>query len=233
MDGMEQKKVEAAPLVTFLSSTIGKKQLVAVSGLLLCGFLVGHLLGNFLLLAGPDSFNIYAYRLTSTPLIYLAEAGLSILFLAHLFLAMNLTYHNKMARPESYYKKTKTGKGANFFSRSMPFTGLIILIFIVTHLMHFKYGSYYSTVVEGKEVRDVYRTVMEYFASPGNSFWYVFAMLALCTHLYHGVQSTFQSLGINSPKWNCTFRLLGRSFGIFVPMGFILLTLWCYFQQSN
>jgi succinate dehydrogenase / fumarate reductase cytochrome b subunit len=233
MDGTEQKKVEASPLVTFLSSTIGKKQIVAVSGLLLCGFLVGHLLGNLLLFAGPDSFNIYAHRLTSTPLIYVAEAVLSLIFLGHLFLAMNLTYHNKMARPEKYFKKTKTGKGANFFSRSMPYTGLIILIFLVTHLMHFKYGAYYSTVVEGQEIRDVYRTVMEYFAVPSNSFWYVFAMLALSAHLYHGVQSTFQSLGFNSEKWNCTFRLIGKSFGLVVPLGFLLLTLWCYFQQSH
>lgn len=233
MDGMEQKNVESAPLATFLSSTIGKKQVVAVSGLLLCGFLVAHLLGNLLLFAGPDAFNQYAYRLTSTPLIYAAEAILSLIFIGHLYLAMSLTYQNKMARPEKYFKKSKTGKGANFFSRSMPYTGLIMLVFIVTHLMHFKYGTYYSTVVEGHEIRDVYRTVMEYFASPSNSFWYVFAMLALCAHLYHGVQSTFQSLGINSQKWNCTFRLLGRSFGLIVPTGFLLLSLWCYFQQTN
>lgn len=233
MDGTEQKKVEPSPLITFLSSTIGKKQMVAISGLLLCGFLVGHLLGNFLLFAGPDAFNMYAHRLTSTPLIYVAEAGLTIIFLAHLYLAMSLTYQNKMARPISYFKKTKTGKGANFFSRSMPYTGLIMLIFIITHLIHFKYGSYYSTVVDGETIRDVYRTVMEYFAVPMNTFWYLLAMLALSAHLYHGVQSTFQSLGFNNEKWNCTFRIIGRSFGLLVPSGFLLLTLWCYFQQNN
>ena len=127
MDGTEQKKVEPSPLVIFLSSTIGKKQIVAVSGLLLCGFLVVHLLGNLLLLAGPDAFNMYAYRLTSTPLIYIAEAVLGLIFVTHLYLALSLTYQNKTARPEKYFMKTKSGKGANFFSRSMPFTGLIIL----------------------------------------------------------------------------------------------------------
>ncbi len=130
MDGTEQKKEESAPLITFLSSTIGKKQVVAVTGLLLCGFLVAHLLGNFLLFAGPDAFNTYSHRLTSTSLIYFAEAGLTLIFLGHLYLAMRVTYQNKVARPISYYKKSKTGEGANFFSRSMPYTGFIMLIFM-------------------------------------------------------------------------------------------------------
>lgn len=233
MDETEQKKINPGPLMAFLCSTVGKKQLVAVSGLLLCGFLVVHLLGNFLLLAGPDAFNLYSHRLTSTSLIYVAEAGLTLIFLGHLFLAMNLTYHNKVARPIAYYQITKTGRGANFFSRSMPYTGLIMLIFIILHLIHFKYGSYYSTIIDGQEVRDVYRTVMEYFAKPLNTFWYLAAMLALCAHLYHGVQSTFQSLGFNNEKWNCTFRFIARSFGLLVPSGFLLLSLWCYFQQNN
>lgn len=233
MDGTEQKKIEPSPILAFLNSTIGKKQIVAITGLLLSGFLAAHMLGNFLLLVGPDAFNMYAYKLTSAGiLLYAAEAGLLLVFLTHLFLAMSLTYHNKMARPVGYYKKTKSGDGANFFSRSMPITGLITLIFLISHLLHFKFGTYYTTVIEGKEVRDVYKTVMEYFAVPVNSFWYIFAMLSLSAHLYHGVQSTFQSLGINSTKWNCTIRCASRSFALLVPTGFVVLTLWCYFQQK-
>ena len=232
MDGAEQKKIEPAPLILYISSTIGKKQIVAVTGLLLCGFLVAHLLGNLLLIVGSDAFNAYSHKLTSTPLIYVAEAGLSLIFIFHFFIAMKLTYHNKVARGGKYYMKTKTGEGANFLSRTMPITGLLILIFIISHLMHFKYGSYYTTVIEGQNVRDVYRTVMEYFTNPWGSLWYVLAMIALSMHLYHGVQSTFQSLGFNNPKWNCFYRIIGRSFGLLVPTGFVLLCLWCHFQQK-
>lgn len=209
-------------------SSIQKKQVMAVTGLLLCGFLIAHLLGNFLIIFSPEGFNAYAHQLTSTPLIYAAEAVLLILFLTHLFIAFKITWENKKARPEKYFMKTKTGDGTTFMSQTMPYTGLVILIFLISHLFHFKYGSYYSTEYAGSEIRDLYKTVIEYFASPINVAWYCFAMAAMAVHLGHGVQSTFQSLGFNHPKINCAAKFFGAGFAIIVPILFSLLAVWSY-----
>lgn len=232
MDGIERKEVQTSPIAEFLSSSVGKKQVIAVTGILLSLFLVGHLLGNFLLLISADAFNLYAHKLTSTALIYVAEAGLALLFLVHFSLAMKLTWQNKIARGQKYYKKVKAEDGANIFSRSMPITGFIVLIFMITHLFDFKFGSYYTTVVDGQEIRNIHRTVMEYFASPYKSAWYTFVMLVLSAHLFHGIQSTFQSLGINSQKWNCLIRGISKTLGVIIPMGFVLITLWCHYVQK-
>ncbi len=214
-----------------ISRSIGKKQLMAITGLLLCGFLITHLLGNLLLLAGSDQFNLYAHRLTSTPLIYVAEAGLIAIFFLHLFLALKVNIENRRARPEKYYMKKSKG-GATVFSRTMPFSGLVILVFVILHLMNFKYGVYYSTLVEGEEIRDLYRTVIEYFSNPYYTAWYCFAMFVLAFHLAHGVQSSFQTLGVNHPQFNCCVQRASLAFALLVPAGFSLLAIWCYWQNQ-
>ena len=114
-------------LVARLGSSVVKKVAMGVTGLLLCGFLVSHLLGNFLIFVGPDAFNLYAHTLTSNPMIYGAEAVLVLIFLAHLFMGIKVTIENKMARPTPYYVKKHTGRGATFASSSMPYTGIVIL----------------------------------------------------------------------------------------------------------
>lgn len=215
----------------FFSSSIGKKQLMALSGLALCGFLVTHLAGNFLLLVGRDAFNLYAHTLVSNPLIYVAEAILLSIFLVHFFIAMKLTWENKSARPEKYYVKRKVGGGSNFASSTMPYTGVIILVFIVLHLLNFKYGTNYTYYLEGEEIRDIFRTVIEYFENPLYVAWYVFAMIAMGVHLSHGFQSTFQSLGICGPKYTPTIKKIGCIFSAVVSLGFSFLAIWCNFQN--
>ena len=116
---------------TYFAASIGKKQLMALTGFGLIGFTVTHLLGNFLILAGPDAFNLYAHTLVSNPLIYVAEAGLLGMFLGHIGLAVVLKLQNMSARPQAYHVKVKTGRGETFASSTMPYTGLIILIFLI------------------------------------------------------------------------------------------------------
>ena len=215
----------------YFTSSIGKKQIMALTGFGLIGFTATHLLGNLLILVGADAFNLYAYKLTSNPLIYLAEAGLLGLFTLHIVLAIVLRIQNMAARPQKYYVKTKTGRGQTLASSTMPYTGIILLIFIIVHLLNFKFGSHYVTTVEGLEIRDLYKTVVEYFANPLYVVWYVFAMLSLGLHTSHGFQSMFQSWGFNHSKYTPIIQAASLVYGIAVGLGFSGLAIFCHFQN--
>ncbi|MDD0853297.1 succinate dehydrogenase cytochrome b subunit [Halobacteriovorax sp. GB3] len=223
----------ASTLCTYLKTSVMKKQVMAVTGLLLCGFLVTHLIGNCLLYVGSDAFNAYAHALTSNKLIYVAEAILASIFLSHIGLAIRLTVENKKARPVGYYMSQMTGNGATFASRTMPYTGLMILIFLVLHLFNFKFGPVYMTTLDGVEVRDIYKTVVEYFQSPLNVLWYIVAMIALGIHLSHGFWSAFQSLGFSHPKYNCTLKLTSKLFAVVIAAGYIALPIYCYLMGGK
>ncbi len=217
-------------LCAYLKTSIVKKQLMGVTGLLLCGFLISHLIGNCLLYVGPQAFNTYAYTLTSNPLIYVAEAILAGIFLTHLSLAAKLTLENMNARPQGYHMKVKTGRGATFASSTMPYTGFVILVFLILHLLHFKFGKVYMTTYNGTEMRDLYRTVVEFYQSPGVVVWYIFSMICLGLHVSHGFWSAFQSIGFNHQKYNCTLKLLSKIFALIVTIGFSAFPIWGYLQ---
>jgi succinate dehydrogenase / fumarate reductase cytochrome b subunit len=204
---------------------------MALTGFGLVGFTLSHLLGNLLIFLGPDAFNFYAYKLTSNPLIYVAEAGLLGMFLLHICLAVILKLQNMAARPHGYYVKNRTGRGETIASATMPYTGLILLVFIIIHLLNFKFGSNYPTTVDGVQMRDLYRTVVEYFANPLYVVWYVFAMLALGLHTSHGFQSMFQSWGINHSKYTPIIQAASLAYGVVVAFGFSALAIFCHFQN--
>jgi succinate dehydrogenase / fumarate reductase cytochrome b subunit len=210
-----------------------KKQIMGVTGLLLCGFLVSHLITNSLIYIDARIFNTAAHALITNPLIYLAEAILATIFLTHIILAAKLTIENNRARPQKYYMKKKTGRGSTFASSTMPYTGLITLIFLGLHLYFFKFGPEFEVVYDGVVMRDLARLEMEYFASPLNVAWYVFAMASLGLHVSHGFWSAFQSIGFNHPKYNCTLKCLGKMFGVLVFVGYAALPIFCYLQGVN
>ena len=214
-------------------SSILKKQIMAVTGLLLCGFLVTHLAGNCLIYVGPEAFNSYAHTLITNPFIYLMEAGLVLLFLLHIGMAIKLTIENKRARPSSYYMKMSVEGGATFASSTMPITGLIILIFLIFHILHFKYGPVYTVQYDGVEMRDLYRLLLEYFQGPLAIGWYLFSMAALGLHLSHGFWSAFQSLGFNHPKYNDILKIKAKAFALIVSIGFAALPIYCYLQGGR
>lgn len=214
-----------------LSSSVLRKQIVALTGLLLCGFLLVHLAGNLLLFVGPEAFNIYAHRLTSTPLIYGAEVVLGLIFLVHLGLTLKLTLENIRARGSSpYHTKKPTGRGATWASSTMPYTGMIVLLFIVLHLEALKFGPVYHVTYQDLNVRDLYRTCLEYFSTPGPVAYYVFSMVAVSFHTYHGFWSAFQSLGIHHPKYTPLIRWASRLFAITMGTGFSILPVYCHLQ---
>jgi succinate dehydrogenase / fumarate reductase cytochrome b subunit len=160
-----------------------------------------------------------------------AEAILGTIFLTHLGLAFSLQWENRRARPVKYAVKKTFGPGENIFSSTMPYTGLIILVFLVLHLLQLKFGTEYTTVVDGIEMRDLYRTVIEFFKSHLATIWYVLAMAATAMHLSHGVQSSFQSLGLRSKQWGRWMICWSKLFAIGVPAGFLFISVWCHWQN--
>jgi succinate dehydrogenase / fumarate reductase, cytochrome b subunit len=216
----------------YFSSSIGRKQLVAVTGLLLCGFLVSHLAGNFLLLLGSDAFNIYAHKLEALGgLLYVVEGILAAIFALHLGLAIRLNIENIKARGSKRYTlKKNTGRGTTFMSATMPWTGLVLLVFVILHIKSLKLGSYYPTTVDGVEMRDLYRTTIEYFQSVGAVVWYVVAMICAALHTAHGFTSAFQTMGWNHPKYFRNVKNLGYLYAVAVGGGFAFLAVWAHLK---
>lgn len=214
-------------------ASVGKKQMMAITGLLLCGFLLTHLLGNLTLLIGPEAFNKYSHALTSNPLIYAAEVGLLLLFLSHIAMAFKVVIENKKARPVQYYQYTKSGRGATFASNTMAYSGLIALVFLVFHILGLKYGVYYTTIIDNVEMRDIYRTTVEYFKDPTHVFAYIMAMCALGVHTSHGFWSAFQTLGFNHPKYTNKIKCASSLYGFFIAIGFSLFPVFCFFKGGQ
>ena len=211
-----------------LSSSIGNKLLIALTGLGLLIFLVAHLSGNLLFLLGPATFNEYSHKLVSNPLIYAAEAGLLAIFLLHIYKTVRLYTGAKSARPLPYARKEWAGRPSrkNWSSTTMIFTGLVTLVFVILHLRTFKFGAWYQA--EGG-VRDLYRLQLEIFSKPGYVVFYMLAMVVIGFHLWHGVSSAAQSLGVDHPKYTPKIIWIGRALAVLLAGGFFMLPLYTYF----
>lgn len=217
------------------SSSIGSKFLIAFTGLSLLVFLIAHLAGNLLFIAGPDAFNEYSHKLISNPLIYVAELGLVAVFVLHIIKTVLLVAGSYAARPQRYAKrkwaKTKNARSRKSFSSStMIVTGTITLLFVVTHLATFKYGAYYETP-DG--LRDLYRLQLAVFSNPAYVAFYIVAMAVILFHLWHGVSSALQSLGINSPTWTPRLQLIGRGLAVVIGMGFAILPIYTFIMGAR
>ena len=210
-----------------LSSSIGSKLLIALTGLGLFIFLVGHLTGNVLFLVSPHAFNDYGHRLVSNPLIYIIEAGLTAIFLLHIYKTVKLYAGAKQARPVAYAKKEWAGRPSrkSLASTTMIFTGIVTFAFVILHLRAFKFGAYYQST-EG--IRDLYRLQIEIFSNPFYVAWYMFAMILIGFHLWHGVPSFMQSLGVDHPKYTPRIIWIGRALAVVIAAGFFFLPLYTY-----
>ena len=217
----------------FLTSTVGSKVVVGLTGLLLCGFLVTHLAGNFLLLAGAGAFNRYSHALTSNPLIYLAEAGLFALFAVHMGFAVRLTLENRKARPHPYGYKSPAGHTSrkSVASSTMIYSGILVFLFVVIHLNNFKFGDEFLTA--DRAMRDIHRTVLEYFQVGTGVLLYAAFMVVLGFHLWHAFSSAFQSLGLDHPKLGRGLVYLGRLFAVVVAGGYLVLPFWMHFHYKS
>ena len=215
-------------------SSLGKKYFMGFSGLLLCGFIVVHLIGNLtLLLPDKDPFNKYAHFLTQDlgNIIYVAEFMLASIFIIHFIYAIIVQINNWLARPQRYAVVTgaKHTSRKTFGSSTMIYTGIIIIIFLVWHLLHFKFGEIIMyTTADGRVIRDLYAVVYQFFGNPVNVVLYVLIMALLGFHLSHGFWSAFQSLGLYGKRFTPLVYGAGSLFAVVMAIGFIVLPLYIF-----
>ena len=177
---------------------------------------------------GQDAFNRYSYALISNPLVVPVEIGLVVVFLIHLYKAMRMTMQNRAARPTGYSVKRMAGGTSqkSLASSTMILTGLALLIFIPIHVVMFKYGPEYAYGTTG--MRDLYRLEVENFSSPAWVVFYVLAMIVVGFHLWHGVASSFQSLGLAGPRFTPAVRKVGKTFAVLIAAGFTAIAVWVF-----
>jgi succinate dehydrogenase / fumarate reductase cytochrome b subunit len=222
----------------FLSSSVAKKFGMAVTGLLLIGFLVVHLSGNLLLYSADGSlFNAYAEKLASFGyLLYAAEVGLVAFFLFHAVTGIRLAFLGKSAKPTKYaVSKSKGGASKwGFAANNMVITGSLLLIFLILHVKHFKFGpgvgeGYVTELSGGVQARDLHRYVTEQFKSPLVVGLYSAAMIFLGFHLRHGVWSGLQSLGLTKETNSKAIYIVGGLIGLLLAVGFLSIPTYIYF----
>jgi succinate dehydrogenase / fumarate reductase cytochrome b subunit len=213
-------------VLDFLESSIGKKITVALAGLLLCGFLITHLAGNLFLFVGSSAFNRYAEILESNPLLPLAEGGLVVLFLIHIALSVRARLANMAARPAAY--EVYKGKGARTpGSSTMAVSGSLILLFVIIHVATIKYR------LGGSKGPDLFGHVTGWFANPFYAGFYVLALIGVGLHLSHGVQSAFQTLGVNHPRYTPLIKKLGLAFAAVVALAFASMPIYFGFIRTG
>lgn len=229
------------PITKALSSSVGKKLVMALTGLALVGFVITHLLGNLSLYKRDGTtFNLYAEGLASFGwLLYAAEIGLLAMFVVHILMAFVIKKGHRDARPSGYKAlRTKGGQTlSNVSSRNMIITGLILLGFLVLHITQFKYGpsvdAGYVVTINGVEMRDLHRLVHETFGNPLYVAIYVGAMLMLFYHLRHGFWSAFQSLGAMNARLTKPVYALGVLIALVLAAGFLFIPIWIYFDIAG
>ncbi|WPP51145.1 succinate dehydrogenase cytochrome b subunit [Catalinimonas niigatensis] len=219
-----------------LSSTIGRKVIMSLTGLFLVTFLIVHASGNMLLFKndGGEAFNLYAKFMTSNPLIKIASYILYSGIILHVIYSIILTSKNKSARPVGY-KLAHPNENSTWRSRNMGILGTIIFIFLVIHLRSFWYEMHFGDIpvvnYAGVEVSDLYTVVQAAFSQWWYSLIYVLAMIGLGFHLAHGFWSAFQTLGMSHKKYTPFIKTVGVLFAIIVPALFASMPVYFYLQS--
>ncbi len=225
-------------MLRLLSSSIGRKFVMGITGLGLCGFLVVHLAGNLFLYAGAEKFNDYAHKLHEQEWLPLAEAGLFFLFLAHIYLAFVTTAENKAARKIGYGKKETKISGQVFSgmigppSNWMFLSGAVILGFLILHIVDMKLQMHPGvTYVADHETGAPHANTLAILHNPVSQIVYLIGTIFLGFHLSHGFSSAFQSLGLTHPKYTPLIKWAGVLFAVVIAAGFFSLPLFALFQM--
>jgi len=201
-----------------LWSSIGKKLMMAITGLSFCAFLAGHLAGNLTIYAGQDAFNSYAEHLHSLgPLLTVAELGLLTFALIHILTGLTLFYQNTTARGGRYVVNKKGG-GRTIGSATMPYTGILLLVFVIVHLVNFHFVDKRNTTI--------FQIVSEKFTSPLWVVTYVVSMIIAAVHISHGFWSAFQSIGANHLKYMPIIMIFSILLSLIVAVGFGLIPIY-------
>lgn len=227
-------------LINFLTSSIGRKLIMSLTGLFLIIFLIVHLLGNFQLLAndGGESFNGYAYFMTTNPVIKFTSYGLYFFILLHTFLGISIWLKNRAAKGSSY--AVSSNAKVTWASKNMALLGTLILAFILIHMGDFWYKMKFTeqlamVSVSGMEaqVKDLYSQVKVTFSNPWMVAAYVVGLLTLAFHLWHGFQSAFQTLGLNHKKYTPIIQFLGKLYAVAIPLAYAAIPLYYFFVLNK
>ncbi len=217
--------------IGLVRSSLVRKYWMALTGLFLCSFLVVHLLGNLpLLIEDRESFNSYAHFMTNFPLIKIISYGLYISIVLHSVDGLLLARSNKKARETSYVQYN--GKAnASWSSRNMAILGTLTLVFLIIHMKSFWYEMHFGNIPtytnsNGNELKDLYSITVAAFEQPWYAIFYVFAMMGLGFHLWHGFASSFQTLGINHAKYTPFIEIFGKAFSVIISLAFASIPLY-------
>jgi len=224
-------------LLKAAKSQVGRKLITGITGIGLVLFIIGHLAGNLKLFGEPQAFNEYSHFLENLGiLLYIIEIGLLAFFLFHAYVGISIWWNKRKARPDGYKKyKTKGNPSKqSLASKSMVFTGVVLLIFLVIHINHFKYGDTAMVTLEsGAEARDLKALVIDTFTKPLWAFGYTFVMMLLGLHLSHGVWSAFTSLTMKHKQYSHMLHAFGIIFAILMAVGFLFIPLYIYFTGGD
>lgn len=225
----EQKQPKPTPTrrlpfaLELYRSALGKKYVMAITGIMMMGYVLAHMIGNLKIYLGAESIDFYGEWLRHDlgyPILphgvtlWVLRIGLLAAFVLHIVAAYQLTVMNKKARPVSY-KSKRDYQAADFAARTMRWTGVIVLLFVGYHLADLTFGVANPDFHHGA----VYDNVVASFSRPVVAFFYIIANLALGVHLYHGGWSLFQSLGINNRRFNHWRRAFATGFAVIVVAG--------------
>ena len=230
-----------AKFVDALSSQVGRKLLTGITGVLLVAFAISHLSGNLALLQNsPDAFNRYTEFLHGFGgLLIIVEILLGLLILLHAYLGIAIAVRRKKARAKGYevYKSKGGDSRQSVSSRTMAITGTILLLFLIVHVIQFRFGPNieqgFITTLDGKEARDLQRLVVETFRNIWWVIFYVGATILLGFHLRHGIWSMIQSLGLMKPRLSPLIYSLALVIGVLLAVGFLVLPVWLYLREAS
>ncbi len=218
------KKSSIAWIGTYLTSSVGKKQLMAVTGLMWVAFLLNHMAGNIPMIFSPEAFNKVAnFYATNKIIMYGGEFVLATLLLTHMILALVTYFQNKKARPVKYAVVKRSGE-AGKASFTMIYTGIFIAIFLVLHIKAIKYGQMGVVRYDGVEMADMYTLVATLFTDWSFALFYAIAMVMVGLHVSHAVQSVAQTFGFNHPKFSGIIQGLSKGLGLLIGIGNIAIT---------
>ncbi len=222
-------------LQQYFNSSIGKKQIVAATGLLLILFVIGHLAGNLFMYGGPQAFNGYANFLNHLrPTLYVIEFALLIIFVVHMYVTALLVLENVQARGKGYAVYKPVGK-RSWATRLMPYTGTVVLAFVIWHLLDFTFADHNgprSFMPDGSQM-GLYGVVYNSFSNPFHSFLYIVAMMAVGLHLAHGIQSFFQTFGFNHPRYTPMISEISNALATLITLAFSSIPVYVLLDSVN
>jgi succinate dehydrogenase / fumarate reductase cytochrome b subunit len=215
------------------ATSVGTKLLIGVTGLFLFVYLIIHIAGNLVVFGGPALFNAYSHALAGNPIIKVIEVVLLLGFVVHIFKTVRMFLANRQARPVAYAEKKTAGRPSRktIASSTMIVSGLWLLAFLVVHVKAFKFSPMFD--YGPAAIPDLYRLEMDNFRHPFITAFYVLTMIFVGSHLWHGVASGFQSLGLDHPRWTPVILTFGKTMAVVIAAGFIVIALWAHLSGGQ